>query len=49
MTEEELLGICQLHPGLAEALYMLRMAGFSWEDLQAGLQEFLRQQRKNLN
>jgi hypothetical protein len=49
MTEEDLFGICQLHPGLAEALYMLRMAGFSWEDLKPGLEGFLLQQRQKLN
>ena len=49
MTEEELLEICKLHPGLAEALYMLRVVGFSWEDLQGAVQEFLRQQRQSLN
>ena len=49
MTEEQLLKICELHPGLAEALYMLKMAGVPWEDLQSGLQEYLRQQRKTLN
>ena len=49
MTEEELLEICKLHPGLAEGLYVLRRAGFSWEDLQAVLQGFLRRQRQKLN
>ena len=49
MTEEDLFEICQLHPGLAESLWLLRTVGFSWEDLKPGLEEYLRQQRKTLN
>jgi hypothetical protein len=49
MDEEQLKHLCEIHPGLAEGLCLLRMAGVSWEDIVQGLQEFMRQYRQTLN
>lgn len=49
MTEEQLKALFDMHPGLAEGLCYLRLAGVPWEDLVLGIQEFLRQHRQTLN
>ena len=49
LFEEQLQALFEMHPGLAEGLYYLRLAGVPWEDLVLGIEEILCLHRQTLN